>query len=161
MSEKEMYLQTWEREFQTTVKVLKNYPGEKKDFRPHEKSRTAKELAWTFVMEETVIGDAIKGEIQLKPFPPSPEVFTDLIAAYDKSHKEMITKVKGLSEADFNRMVKFPVGPNQMADFRLADVCWFMLMDMVHHRGQFSVYLRMVGGKVPSIYGPSADEPWM
>ena len=30
----------------------------------------------------------------------------------------------------------------------------------VHHRGQFSVYLRMADGKVPSIYGPSADEPW-
>jgi uncharacterized damage-inducible protein DinB len=36
-----------------------------------------------------------------------------------------------------------------------------MLMDSVHHRGQFSVYLRMADGKVPSIYGPTADEPWM
>jgi uncharacterized damage-inducible protein DinB len=35
-----------------------------------------------------------------------------------------------------------------------------MLHDQIHHRGQFSVYLRMVGGKVPSIYGPSGDEPW-
>lgn len=34
-------------------------------------------------------------------------------------------------------------------------------VDSVHHRGQFSVYLRLAGGKVPSIYGPSADEPWM
>jgi uncharacterized damage-inducible protein DinB len=35
-----------------------------------------------------------------------------------------------------------------------------MLMDSIHHRGQMSVYLRCAGGKVPSIYGPSADEPW-
>ena len=41
------------------------------------------------------------------------------------------------------------------------DVLWGILMDSIHHRGQFSVYLRMAGGKVPSIYGPSADEPWM
>ena len=34
-------------------------------------------------------------------------------------------------------------------------------LDDVHHRGQLSVYLRMAGGKVPSIYGPSHDEPWM
>jgi len=35
-----------------------------------------------------------------------------------------------------------------------------MLFDTVHHRGQISVYLRAVGGKVPSIYGGSGDEPW-
>jgi len=38
---------------------------------------------------------------------------------------------------------------------------WFMLLDSIHHRGQLSVYVRMAGGKVPSIYGPSADEPWV
>jgi uncharacterized damage-inducible protein DinB len=35
-----------------------------------------------------------------------------------------------------------------------------MIFDQVHHRGQMSVYVRMAGGLVPSIYGPSADEPW-
>jgi uncharacterized damage-inducible protein DinB len=38
---------------------------------------------------------------------------------------------------------------------------WLMLMDSIHHRGQLSVYIRPAGGKVPSIYGPSGDEPWM
>jgi uncharacterized damage-inducible protein DinB len=40
------------------------------------------------------------------------------------------------------------------------DVLWYLLNDQIHHRGQFSVYLRMAGAKVPSIYGPSKDEPW-
>lgn len=57
--------------------------------------------------------------------------------------------------------MKFFVAPKQMGDVRIMDIFWMMVMDMVHHRGQFSVYLRMAGGKVPSIYGPSADEPWM
>jgi len=35
-----------------------------------------------------------------------------------------------------------------------------VLFDHVHHRGQLSVYMRMLDAKVPSIYGPSADEPW-
>jgi uncharacterized damage-inducible protein DinB len=48
-----------------------------------------------------------------------------------------------------------------MADVRKADMLWMMLSDSIHHRGQFSIYLRLVGAKVPSIYGPSADEPWM
>jgi uncharacterized damage-inducible protein DinB len=47
-----------------------------------------------------------------------------------------------------------------MGDVRRQDFLWMMLNDMIHHRGQFSVYLRMAGGKVPSIYGPSKDEPW-
>jgi uncharacterized damage-inducible protein DinB len=38
---------------------------------------------------------------------------------------------------------------------------WLAVMDAVHHRGQMSVYIRLAGGKVPSIYGPTADEPWM
>ena len=42
-----------------------------------------------------------------------------------------------------------------------AVVLWLMLNDSIHHRGQLSVYERMAGGLVPSIYGPSADEPWM
>jgi uncharacterized damage-inducible protein DinB len=46
-----------------------------------------------------------------------------------------------------------------MAPMRRGDVLWTMLMDSVRHSGQFSVYLRTVGGKLPSIYGPSADEP--
>jgi len=40
-------------------------------------------------------------------------------------------------------------------------VLWAVLMDQVHHRGQLSVYTRLAGGKVPSIYGPSGDETWM
>jgi uncharacterized damage-inducible protein DinB len=37
-------------------------------------------------------------------------------------------------------------------------MCWGYLFDMVHHRGQLSSYLRPMGAKVPSIYGPSADD---
>jgi uncharacterized damage-inducible protein DinB len=47
-----------------------------------------------------------------------------------------------------------------MGDVRRLDFLWQILMDMVHHRGQFTVYSRIAGAKVPSIYGPSADEPW-
>jgi uncharacterized damage-inducible protein DinB len=37
-------------------------------------------------------------------------------------------------------------------------MAWGMLFDLIHHRGQLSVYIRPMGGKVPSIYGPSGDE---
>ncbi len=49
----------------------------------------------------------------------------------------------------------------QLGIFQWWKFLWMLLCDQIHHRGQFSIYLRMAGGKVPSIYGPTADEPWM
>ena len=162
MTEKEQFIQSWEREFQTTLKVLRAYPTDKLDLRPHERSRSAQELAWTLAAEEsTIIGGAIKGNIDLSAWPKPPATLKEMIATYERNHKELVEKVKRLSDADFQRVVKFPVGPGTMGDLRCGDICWMLMMDSVHHRGQFSVYLRMAGGKVPSIYGPSADEPWM
>ena len=85
----------------------------------------------------------------------------EVISTYEKSHTELIEKVKKSSDADFNKTVKFMVAPKTMGDVRSGDIHWMMMMDTIHHRGQFSVYLRMADAKVPSIYGPSADEPWM
>jgi len=66
----------------------------------------------------------------------------------------------GLDSGTMNGTVRMPVGPKQVGDVRRGDALWMMLMDTVHHRGQLSVYQRIAGGKVPSIYGPSGDEPW-
>ena len=49
-------------------------------------------------------------------------------------------------------------GPGEVGDFATSDFLRFLLHDHIHHRGQLSVYVRMAGGRVPSIYGPSADE---
>jgi len=43
----------------------------------------------------------------------------------------------------------------------LGDMLFGFLFDAIHHRGQLSSYLRLMGAKVPSIYGPSADDPGM
>jgi uncharacterized damage-inducible protein DinB len=162
MTEKEMFLQSWDREFQTTMKVLKAYPADKLGFKPHERSRSAGELAWIFVGELGIIDMAIKGQIDFSgEMPKPPATMKDILAAFESTYKQMASKVKAMSEADYNSTIKFPVGPKQMGDFRKADVLWMTMMDQIHHRGQFSVYVRMAGGKVPSIYGPSADEPWM
>ena len=162
MSEKDMFLNNLDREVQTTVKLLKNYPNEKLDFKPHEKSRSARDLAWIFASEMGIMGMAIDGKIDFsQPSPKAPSSMNEIIAGLEKSVKTISERVRKMSDADFNSSIKFPVGPGKMGEFRKADVLWFVSTDHVHHRGQFSVYLRMAGGKVPSIYGPSADEPWM
>jgi uncharacterized damage-inducible protein DinB len=160
-SEKQMFLQSFQREFDTTLKVLKAYPAERADYRPHEKSRSAKELAWTFVLEQGLNAGAVSGHVDFsQPMPKPPADFKDILAALEGGARDTLAKVGAASDEDLNKTMKFPVGPKQVADMRRLDVLWTALMDQVHHRGQFSVYLRLAGGKLPSIYGPTADEPW-
>ena len=161
-TEKDQFLQTFERECAITTRQLKAFPSANGDFRPHEKSRTAKELAWTFVGEQGVAGMALKGKIDFsQPSPPPPPTYNDAVVAFEKACRDTRTLVTNATDAQLQKTVQFPTGPGKMGDFRAMDVLWTTLMDQVHHRGQLSVYVRMAGGKVPSIYGPTADETWM
>ncbi|MEO8167142.1 MAG: DinB family protein [bacterium] len=161
MSEKEMFLNTWNREFATTLKILKQLPAEKSEFKPvGEKNKTAKELATVFIAELGVVEGVVRGKIDFGGQMPVFATYNDILTTYESTHKAMVPKVTAMSEADWNSKITAPVGPKQMGEVRRADMLWMMLMDSVHHRGQFSIYLRMVGAKVPSIYGPSGDEPW-
>jgi uncharacterized damage-inducible protein DinB len=162
MSEKDMFIATWEREFQTTLKVLKALPSDKADLKPAEKSKSAKDLAWVFFAEEGVMIDGVcKGKLDFTSMPKPPATLHEVISAYENSHKGNVDKVRALTEAELNSSIPFMVAPKQMGQVRRADILWMAVMDSVHHRGQFSVYLRIAGAKVPSIYGPTADEPWM
>jgi uncharacterized damage-inducible protein DinB len=156
MTEKEMYLSVNEREFKTTVRVLQALPADKLDFKPHERSRTAGHLAWGFTSEDQIIAMALDGNIDFTQLHQNqPATLAEVIAGYEASHAQTVARVQAASEEDLNKMVSF-AGQSM----RVIDVLWFIQMDAIHHRGQFSVYLRLAGGKVPSIYGPSADEPW-
>jgi uncharacterized damage-inducible protein DinB len=161
MTEKDMFLASFDREFATTRKLLRQLPAGKEEYKPAPKSRNVRELAWIFIAEEKVAEAITVGELPFGAPPPAPKLtVAELIAMYEASHAETLAKIRSMSQESFNRMVKFPVGPGQMGDLRAADVLWTMLMDAVHHRGQLSVYLRLLDAKVPSIYGPTADEPW-
>lgn len=163
MSEKTQFLAAWEKEFPVTLKVLRAYPAAQADLRPHPRARTAKELAWTFVFEGYGGAQAVDGELKLPPtgMPPMPDKWDGVAMECERAFRRLGDKVRTAGDAELNQTIKFFTAPKQMGDVRTLDFLWFLLMDMVHHRGQFSVYLRMADGKVPSIYGPSADEPWM
>lgn len=93
--------------------------------------------------------------------PPAPATFDEALAAYEQGVAGVIAAVEKMPESRLGETVQFFTGPKQMGDVPVGDFFWFTLMDHIHHRGQLSVYVRMTGGKVPSIYGPSGDEPWM
>jgi uncharacterized damage-inducible protein DinB len=155
------FLETFRREVATTKKVLRAFPAERADLKPSDRSNSAQQLAFTFVVESAMALRVLQGE-QLSPdkFPKAPATWEETLAAFDRATQEMEAQV-AKANPHLEGTVKFFTGPKQMGDYTLEDFLWFLLHDQIHHRGQLSVYLRMAGGKVPSIYGPSADEPWM
>lgn len=160
-SAKDRFLNTYQRERDTTLKVLRAFPADKASFRPHERSKTAHDLAWTFAVEQTLGLLALRRELKLGGgFPPAPDSWDAVLQAFSDGSEAVIAHLRGLSESDLNGTVTFFSAPKQTAEFPIEDFLWFMLHDQIHHRGQMSVYVRLAGGKVPSIYGPSADEPW-
>lgn len=163
MTEKDMFVNTLEQEHQTTLKVLKAFPEGKDEFRPAEKTRSARELAWVFVQEKKVLESALQGPIDfsIPSTPPPSTPVSEIIKIYEQTHGNLLAKLKAAPEAELQKTVAVPVGPKQMGEARRLQFGWMMLMDSVHHRGQLSIYLRLLGAKVPSIYGPTADEPWM
>jgi uncharacterized damage-inducible protein DinB len=161
---RQAFLDAYEREHAITMKVLHAYPADKKDLRPHPKSKTARELAWIFVLErglgKAVANDAFASAPPSGKPPETPESWEEILNKLEETHKDFGKFVKELPEERLRGTSKFFVGPNKLADTPLMDFLWFLLHDQIHHRGQMSIYLRMADGKVPSIYGPSGDEPW-
>ncbi len=163
-SPKEQFLQAFEKEHETTMRVLHAYPVEKENLRPHPKAKTARELAWMFALEQGMQEKGLTAGFDwTKPpqMPPAPDSFATVLAAIEQGHKRLGDLVRGMSDAALLETLKFFVAPKQLGDVPKIQFVWFVLCDQIHHRGQFSVYLRMADGKVPSIYGPSLDEPWM
>jgi uncharacterized damage-inducible protein DinB len=161
LSAKQQFADTYKREHGTTLKVLKAYPQDKPDYKPHPGNNSAKQIAWTFVVENNIMLAAINGPLDLGAgFPPAPATLGECVAAYEKSAKDFMAAFDKMSDSRLTETVKFPSGKNQMGEFPVGEFLWFMLMDSIHHRGQLSVYIRPAGGKVPAIYGPSGDEPW-
>jgi uncharacterized damage-inducible protein DinB len=157
MSEKEMFLATRQKEHATTVKVLKAFPGDKFDFKPHERSRDAASLAWGFAGEELLNHMIVDGKVDFTKLEHNASKdMAEVLAAFEKNFNDTTGLIEGLTDAQMNEKIDF----GGEAQVRRGAAFWDILYDAIHHRGQFSVYIRMAGGKVPSIYGPSADEPW-
>lgn len=165
MQAKEQFLNAYDREHATTMRLLRAYPADQLELRPHAKCKTAHELAWVFVVERglgtRLWHDEFASGVPSGTPPTPPQNWNDLLAALDKAHTEFGNLVRSASDDQLQQKVHFFVAPKTMGEMTRLDMLWFMLSDQIHHRGQFSIYQRMAGGKVPSIYGPSADEPWM
>ena len=90
-----------------------------------------------------------------------PNAWNECVAIYEQGVARVTALLESARDEAMHELVPFMTGPRQFGDVTKLYLCTLMLNDSIHHRGQLSVYLRMSGAKVPSIYGPSRDEPWL
>jgi len=163
-SPRQQFLEAYEREHAITMRVLRAFPPDKAELRPHAKLKTARELAYIFVQECGLgiagLNDAFGKGVSGPSSPPVPEKWEAIIPALETAHVSFRQAFESFTDQQLLEPIKFYGGPKTLVDYSRLAFAWFLLADQIHHRGQLSVYLRMADGKVPSIYGPTADEPW-
>jgi uncharacterized damage-inducible protein DinB len=153
----EFYRETRKAELPKFVSVLKAIPQDRLDHRPDPKARTARDLAWVFAQEEAALATLLAtGTVEWKE-DPAPARIDAIVAAYEKSAAAVDVQVQKLDAAGWDAKGKMLMGGAGVWEDTIGAFLWGFLLDAIHHRGQMSTYLRPMGGKVPAIYGPSAD----
>jgi uncharacterized damage-inducible protein DinB len=161
MSNVERLLQELEQEAQTTRRVLEQVPSDRLAWKPHDRSWSLGQLALHVATVPGAIAEmSRRSPLQIPKFDqPSAASAAELIPALDQSIGKARTILRGMSDADLGETWRAVDGDREVMAIPVGAVLRsIMLNHWYHHRGQLSVYLRQVGARVPSIYGPSADE---
>ena len=157
----ESFLKEFDPEMAATRRMLERIPSTALDWRPHAKSRSLGELA-THVAEIPRFGLRIQLDEFAVGSEKAPEMKSaaDFIARFDENVRAGREAIAGMSDADLER--EFTVTRQGQPFFTLKKRSLLrrvLLNHIIHHRGQLSVYLRIQGVPLPSVYGPTADEP--
>jgi uncharacterized damage-inducible protein DinB len=159
MNEREFFVARREAEAGVFQRVLEALPKDKFDYRPHERSPSARDLVWTLAGEMRACCELIdSGRVDWRPQPPSGDA-ARIVSDFQRSYADLSKRAAALDQAAWERKVQFLVEGKLMQEPPLGQFLWYLFFDSIHHRGQLSTYIRPMGGKVPSIYGPSGDDP--
>lgn len=148
---------TVEREHGTNKKVIAAVPADQGAYKPSEKCMSAIDLAYHIASSELFfmngVADGAFNPANSKR-PDSIQTAADVLAMYEVEFPKALARVKALTGEQLVKNINF------FDMFNLPGLAYLGLMNnhTVHHRGQLSAYLRPMGAKVPSIYGPSGDE---
>src|SRR4051812_11997519 len=162
MSMSQRFLQEFDNEAKTTRRVLERVPADKFNWKPHPKSMSLGELAMhTARTPGMICGWACEEETKFGGGDPQPAATStaDIVAAHDKSVETMKQTMGQLGDEGLMKNWKATAGEQTLFEMpKGALIRSIALNHWYHHRGQLSVYLRLLDVPVPSIYGPSADE---
>ena len=160
MTNREFCVARRKAEFPAFVRVLEALPQDRLDYRPEPRSRTAAELAWVLVAEEAALLSIVEtGSVTWQQQTP-PATVAEIAAAYEKNARAVTDRIERMDDEAWEKKASFFMAAGSPPwESPVSEFLWGFLFDAIHHRGQLSTYLRPMGGKVPSIYGPSADDP--
>lgn len=155
-------LPEFDHEMTTTRKLLERVPDDRRDWKPHARSFSLGQLAeHVATIPSWGLVTLTQSEFDVGGSPPPQEMRAraELLAAFDKQVADTRAALAGRTDAEL--MAPWALKRNGQVIFSMPKAAvWrsFVVNHLVHHRGQLSVYLRLLDVPVPSIYGPSADE---
>lgn len=157
-----MLLKEMDQEAQTTRKMLAQVPADKNDWKPHAKSMTMRELAlhipdmlgWVELVLNTNELDFAKSPYQL----PDIQDNAGLLAFFEERYAAARKALENAKEEDFDP--EWTLREGDMVYHVESKGAWIRscYCQVVHHRAQLGVYLRLLNVPIPGSYGPSADE---
>lgn len=153
-----------EHEVASTQKILACVPAEKFDWKPHAKSMSLKQLSahvanltsWTDIIINSDYLDFAEGKFQQPTINSTQDLLNELQAGAQKS----IAALKSVKEEDLIQK-EWILKNGDTILLKLTKIGFIRSMalnHLYHHRGQLSVYLRLLDVAIPGMYGPSADE---
>ena len=169
MSLSSALLPEFDQEMAKTRTTLERTPGDKFDWKPHEKSFSFMEMAnhlarlpgWgaATLKTESMEMDPEKGGYDPPPPAETPE---GVLADFDRNVSELREALGEAGDEELMKPWTLIYGGEEIFTMpRLAVLRGVILNHMIHHRGQFTVYLRLNDLPLPALYGPSADEQGM
>ena len=153
----------FDHEAQTTRRQLERLPDDKLDWRPHEKSFTARGLA-SHIVECVGWASVIFGMDEFDIDPATYQSYqaasvADLLKTFDEKVADGTRVLARATDTDLQQLWRLKIkGRVRFEKPRMAVFRDFTLSHVIHHRGQMSVYLRLLDIPVPGSYGPTADE---
>ena len=160
-----LFVEELEREVARSRKALEQLPEGKREWKPHDKSMQFGYLCDMVATIPTWITMIVKQDsLDIAPKdggshrPPPMNSPSEYVAALEKAAKEAKAALEGTTESHLQTRWQLLAGGNVALDLPRHEMIRDTINHWSHHRGQMTVYLRLLGAKVPALYGPSADD---
>jgi uncharacterized damage-inducible protein DinB len=162
MPEPAIPLKEFDEEMATTRRVLERVPSDKAAWKPHPKSFPMGHLAQLVAgMPGWFVNVLTEPHLDLTAGQGySLESTATLLAVFDKKVADARRAIASVTGSALNESWSLKMGPKVLMSQPRGEVARQTLNHLIHHRGQITVYLRLLDIPVPSVYGPTADEGW-
>jgi uncharacterized damage-inducible protein DinB len=159
----EPMLNEFQQEVATTRRVLERVPEQKLGWKPHAKSMTLGQLAFHIASVPGNIARMAQQDSfdvnQAQFAPPQPGSMQEVLTAFEQSARDAEQCLQTMTDDYARSNWRLLRGDRELMNLpRIGFVRSIMMNHWYHHRGQLSVYMRLLDVPLPSIYGPSADE---